>query len=185
MLGIGLLFYSYVLKTSDIGQDNILAKNERTEGSGSRAGLVTENLKIITDYPFGLIFYGQNWREVSKKYSAFRGGLTSHNAYLMFITYIGPFLGIGLLIFMYYRIAKIFKQAIIFSNLRENALLVSLCFAFLAVSLNALFHNAWLLTANGPTTFLYFSILHLSKLLPPNETSKYPTIQIFNAARKQ
>ena len=155
------LFYS--IQTTYIGSDNILAKNERTEGGGSRAGLVTENLKIITDYPYGLIFHGQTWDDVSKRNSAFRGGLTSHNAYLMFVTYLGPFLGIGLLIFLYYRIAGIFKRVIVYSRLKENALLLSLCFAFLAVSLNALFHNAWLLNTNGPTVFLYFSILHLSK----------------------
>ena len=159
----GFFLYNYAEVTTNFGQDNILAKNERTDGVGSRTGLVTENFKIIADYPFGLIFHGQTWNDVSKRNSAFRGGLTSHNAYLMFITYLGPFLGIGLLIFLYHRIAVIFKRSLVDSRVKKNALLLSLCFAFLAVSLNALFHNAWLLTANGPTVFLYFSILHLSK----------------------
>lgn len=159
----GFFLFNYIINGSNIGSDNILAKDERTEGGGSRSGLVIENLKIITDYPFGLIFHGQTWEDVSKKNSAFRGGLTSHNAYLMFITYLGPFLGIGLLIFLYYRIARIFNRVILYCGIKENALLLSLCFAFLAVSINALFHNAWLLNANGPTVFLYFSILHLDK----------------------
>ncbi|WP_026897150.1 O-antigen ligase family protein [Daejeonella oryzae] len=167
--------YTYVIKTADIQQDNILAKNERTEGGGSRAGLVTENLKILTDHPFGLIFYGKNWEEVTYRNPAFRGGLTSHNAYLMFITYLGPFFGIGLLFLLYYPIWRSFKKVLYYSREPENALLVSLCFSFLAVSLNALFHNAWLLNANGPTVFLYFGILHLGKQLSIEQTAQAET----------
>jgi hypothetical protein len=49
-------------------------------------------------------------------------------------------------------------------RLKDNALLLSLFFSFLAVSINALFHNAWLFTTDGPTLFLYFGVLQGSKI---------------------
>jgi hypothetical protein len=158
------LLYNYALNSIDIGSDNILAKNERAGGAESRTGLVAENINVIMDYPYGLIFYGKNWGEAVKGNSAFPNGLTSHNAYLMFITYLGPFLGFGFLIALYYRVSTIFLKVILNGRIRENGLLVSLCFAFLSVSLNALFHNGWLLNTNGPTVFLYFAILHCYKI---------------------
>lgn len=154
----GLLF-SMVLKEQTDGYNNILAKNERNSNE-NRSGLAIENLKIYTDYPFGLVFHGKKWSEVIKNNPAFGyDGITSHNAYLMFITYVGPFVGFGLLFFFYNRIALIFRNVLKTLKMPENALLVCLCFSFLAVSLNSLFHNAWLVNGNGPTLFLYFAIL--------------------------
>jgi hypothetical protein len=158
---IGLVFSSFFLQETS-NYDNIFAKNER-KGDENRANLTIENLKIYTDYPYGLVFHGKNWDEVTRDNPVYRGGLTSHNAYLMFITYLGPFVGFFLLLMIYYRPAVIFKNALFNIRDPENALLVSLCFSFLAVSLNSLFHNAWLVGANGPTIFIYFSILSYYK----------------------
>lgn len=159
---IVLVFAFTFSNTTDVAQENILSKEQENSQQGeNRSGLVTENLKIYTDYPFGLIFYSKTWQEVSKHNSTFQGGLTSHNAYLMFITYLGPFIGISLLLAIYYRLGGIFKAVLLNIRKRETALMAALCFAFIAVSLNSLFHNAWLISANGPTVFLFFCILQL------------------------
>jgi hypothetical protein len=164
----GLLF-SMVLKEQTDGYNNILAKNERNSNE-NRSGLAIENLKIYTDYPFGLVFHDKKWSEVVKNNPAFGyEGITSHNAYLMFITYVGPFVGLGLLFFFYNKVARIFRNALKAVRVPENALLICLCFAFLSVSLNSFFHNAWLVTANGPTLFLYFAILQYHQTVPPTD----------------
>ena len=42
--------------------------------------------------------------------------------------------------------------------------MIGLLFAFIGVSLNALSHSAWLISADGPTLFLFFSILQGAKI---------------------
>lgn len=162
---IGFAVFSFVLKDNMDSKNNILSKNIAKEDMEvSRADMANANLKICADYPFGLIFYGKNWEEVSYRNPAFPLGLTSHNAYLMFITYLGPFLGIGLIFGVYYKIVRLFWITIKQIRLKSNALLLSLFFSFLAVSINAMFHSAWLFTTDGPTLFLYFGILQGSKI---------------------
>jgi hypothetical protein len=158
------VFFVLGSKKSDDSQGNILTKNTQNQENGEdRSGLVTEDLKIYASYPLGLVFYNLQWKDVSKNDPAFSGGLTSHNAYLMFFTYLGPFLGLFLFIGVYYSIFKVIKKAVLNIHKQENVLLVCLCSAFLAISLNSLFHNAWLINANGPTVFLYFAVLLLGK----------------------
>ena len=165
---VGLLIYNYVLKDNFDSKNNILAKNEAKQANDyNRANMAAENLKVVADYPFGLIFYGKDWEEVTYRNSLFAFGLSSHNAYLMFITYLGPFLGIGLLGAIYYRITRLFSQVVKHIKLKHNAMLVALLFAFIATSLNALSHNGWLIDADGPTLFLYFAILHSARLISP------------------
>ncbi|WP_197286344.1 hypothetical protein [Pedobacter sp. PACM 27299] len=162
---IGFVSYAFIIKENFDAKNNIMAKNEgKNANYYNRVGLSEENLKVYADYPFGLIFYGKNWGEVTYRSTIFTNGLTSHNAYLMFFTYLGPFLGLGLLIFLYYNIGKIFLGVLFKIKLKENAMLIGLCFSFLGVSINAFSHNGWLVSADGPTLFLYFSILHLAKI---------------------
>ncbi len=130
----------------------------------NRTLLMSENINIFADYPLGLVFYGKNWSNVIYRNQVFASGITSHNAYFMFITYLGPFLGLGLLIIIYSSIIKIGFNALKEIRLKDNALLICLCFSFLGISINAVSHNAWLLSADGPTVFLYFSIIHLNKI---------------------
>jgi hypothetical protein len=170
---ISLLIYNYVLKDNFDSKNNILAKNEAKEANDfNRANMAAENLKIFADYPFGLIFYGKDWDEVTYRNSLFTFGLSSHNAYLMFITYLGPFLGIGLLGAIYYRITRLFAEVVKHIKLKHNAVLVALVFAFIATSLNALSHNGWLIDADGPTLFLYFAILHCARLTTPEPVAE-------------
>jgi hypothetical protein len=131
----------------------------------NRSTLAAENLRIYSDYPYGLIFYGKDWSDVTYRNEVFSSGITSHNAYLMFLTYVGPFLGLGILAGLYYKISKIIINA--FRNVKKKkyALMICLCCSFIAVSINSLSHNSWLVSANGPTFFLYFAILHLNFLL--------------------
>lgn len=161
---ISLMFYNFVLKENVDPRTNILAKNIDNDPDHNRTLLVAENLRIYADHPFGLIFYGKNWSDVIYRNQVFASGITSHNAYLMFITYLGPFLGLGLLIIIYIKVLRIGFNAIKEIRLKENALLICLCFSFLGISINALSHNAWLISADGPTLFLYFSILHFDKV---------------------
>ena len=164
---IGFAVYFYILKDDPDNKNNILAKNEaKSDDQYNRTDLVTENLKICADYPFGLIFYGKSWEDVTYRHPLFAFGLTSHNSYLMFLTFLGPFFGFGLLIAMYYRFMRMFRLLIKHSRLKDNALIVSLYFSFLAVCLNALSHNGWLLSVDGPTLFLYFCILQCEKIYP-------------------
>ena len=158
------MFYNFVLKENVDPRTNILAKNIDNDPDHNRTLLVAENLRIYADHPFGLIFYGKNWSDVIYRNQVFASGITSHNAYLMFITYLGPFLGLGLLIIIYIKVLRIGFNAIKEIRLKENALLICLCFSFLGISINALSHNAWLISADGPTLFLYFSILHFDKV---------------------
>ncbi|MDB5013436.1 MAG: hypothetical protein JWQ25_1638, partial [Daejeonella sp.] len=151
--------YSYFKSEGASEYDNIFAKNERN-AEEDRGNLMTENIKIYSDYPLGLMFYGKKWNDVTKYNKVYAGGLTSHNAYLMFITYLGPFIGITLLLLVYYRIGKIFKIALLNINNPEYSLLLCLCFSFLAISLNSMFHNASFIGAEGASVFLYFAILH-------------------------
>jgi hypothetical protein len=88
----------------------------------------------------------------------------------MFITYLGPFLGLGLLLIIYSGVVGIGFNALKEIRNKDNALLICLCFSFIAVSINAAAHNGWLLSADGPTLFLYFSILHSEKMKRSNET---------------
>ena len=161
---VGAFLYLVVLQNQGEGYNNILAKNERNANE-DRGSLAIENLKVYTNYPYGLIFYGKKWKEVVRGNAVFGyEGITSHNAYMMFITYLGPFIGITILVLIYRKIVRIFRFALQNILLEEYALLISLCFAFLAASLNSLFHNAWLVNANGPTIFLYFAVLHCYKI---------------------
>jgi hypothetical protein len=164
-LFIGFLAYSYVIKDNLDDKNNILAKNQAKEANDyNRVDMSMENLKIYADYPFGLIFYGKNWEDVSYKSYYFQFGLTSHNAYLMFITYLGPILALGLLGAIYYRIALLLRQTLKHIHSKNYALLLCFLFALIAVSINALSHNGWLLTADGPTVFLYFGTLQCAKI---------------------
>ncbi|MDB4925243.1 hypothetical protein [Mucilaginibacter sp.] len=167
-LFIGFLAYTYVIKDNLDDKNNILAKNQAKEANDyNRIDLSLENLKIYADYPFGLIFYGKDWNDVSYKNYYFQFGITSHNAYLMFITYLGPFLGFALLGALYYRIAALFYLTVKHIRLKNHALLLCFLFAFIAVSINALSHNGWLLSADGPTVFLYFGTLQCAKIYIP------------------
>lgn len=127
----------------------------------NRSMLTMENLRIYSEYPYGLMFYGKNWGDVIYRNAIFSSGITSHNAYLMFLTYLGPFLGFGILAGLYYKIVGIIITVLRQAKKKENALMICLCCSFIAVSINSLSHNSWLVSANGPTFFLYFSILHL------------------------
>lgn len=159
-----VLFYEYILEKHIDSNNNILTKNMNNEPENNRKVLITENLNIYADYPLGLIFYGKNWGDVIYRNPVFYKGITSHNAYMMFITYLGPFLGLGLLILIFRSIIKVAYYAVKEIRYKENALLICLCFSFLGISINALSHNAWLISADGPTLFLYFAILHLDKI---------------------
>lgn len=161
----GLLIYNYVLEDYFGRQTNILAKNINDRNpENNRLLLTKENLNIYSNYPLGLVFYGKNWGDAIYRNQVFASGITSHNAYLMFFTYLGPFLGLGLLFLIYGSIFRIGFNALKEIRHKDNALLICLCFSFLAISLNSLSHNAWLISADGPTVFLYFSILHLNKI---------------------
>ena len=156
------------LFSSEKNQKNILNKNvQNTNQNEGRENLIIENLKVIVDYPFGLIFYNKSWNEVVKHNHVYKKGpviITSHNAYLMFITYLGPLLGLLMLLMLYYKIFQIIWNAFKEIKLLENAMLICLSCSFLAVSINSIFHNEWLLITSGPTHILYFSLLQLSKI---------------------
>lgn len=178
----GLAVYSTLMNNSMDDKSNVLAKTEAKEGvEVTRAQLADANLKIFADYPYGLMFYGKTWDEVTYRNPDFPFGLSSHNAYLMFITYLGPFLGLALLAALYYRVIKIFFITIKHIHLKKNALLITLLFAFIAVSVNAFFHNAWILTADGPSLFLYFAIMQGAKIgLAEEESSDVPEMAAVN-----
>ncbi|PTQ96681.1 hypothetical protein C8P68_104167 [Mucilaginibacter yixingensis] len=143
------------------GKDNILSKNRAKEANDfNREDLSAENLKIIGDYPFGLIFYNKKWEDVVYKNPRFPAGLSSHNAYLMFITYLGPIVGTGMLLMLYLPLASAGVR-LIRRPAEHEPLLIATLGAFLALSLNALSHNGWLLNADGPSVFFFFCLLHL------------------------
>ena len=164
-IAVGFSIYTYVLKDNFDQKNNILAKNQAKEADEfNRLSLSSENLAIYSNYPFGLVFYGKNWQEVTYRNPVFPDGLSSHNAYLMFLTYLGPFLGLGLLGAIYYRINQLYWITFKNIKLKSNAILISLLFSLLAVSFNAFSHTGWLLNADGPTLFLYYSILQGAKI---------------------
>jgi len=156
---VSLAFSPFFITKSSGQYDNIFAKNERN-AEQDRSALVTENLNIYSNYPLGLMFYGKNWNDVTKYNKIYAGGLTSHNAYLMFLTYVGPFVGITFLLLLYYKVGKIIKFVLTEIRDPKNALLVCLSLSFLAISLNSMFHNASLIGAEGASVFIYFAILH-------------------------
>ncbi|PRY48316.1 O-antigen ligase-like membrane protein [Arcticibacter pallidicorallinus] len=169
---IGTLFISSVQDLSSGNEQNILAKNEQSSDE-NRMELMTENLKIIAKYPYGLMFYGMSWYDAAKEYPTFRRGeagfVTSHNAYLMFITHLGIVIGPLFLFMLYSRIVYIMILALKHIRDPDNALLVCLCFSFLSVSINPFFHNEWLLRGSGPTLFLYFGVIHLYGIIQNNK----------------
>jgi hypothetical protein len=77
----------------------------------------------------------------------------------MFVTLLGPFLGLGLLGAIYYRILSLFWNTVKNIHKKNQPLFLALFFSFFAISINALSHNGWLLSVDGPTIFLYFAIL--------------------------
>ncbi|PST83255.1 hypothetical protein C7T94_11730 [Pedobacter yulinensis] len=154
------LLYHFYLQFQLDGIENIITKNEHNDAASNRSSLSGENLRIYLDYPYGLVFYGKNWADVIYRNQVFSAGITSHNAYLMFFTYLGPFLGLGLLAMIYRRPVQIMLRVISAVREPENRLLVCLGFSFLATSINALSHNPWLISSDGPTLFLYFALLH-------------------------
>lgn len=149
-------------------QQNILTKNEKNKEAGeNRGGLLIENFKVISNYPFGLIFYGKTWNDVVKHNPVYKSGIktiSSHNAYLMFLTYSGLVLSLLFFYLIYRKIFQIIIHALRHIKDKNNALMVCLSFSFLSISLNSFFHNEWLLAASGPTLFLYFSILQLDAI---------------------
>jgi hypothetical protein len=164
---LAIVAFSFKTTINDLSsgrKQNILSKNERS-ADGDRGDLMTENIKILLANPYGLIFADKTWEDVAGRNPVFRIGqsglVTSHNSYLMFVTYLGLVLG-GILLFLIYRkIIKITWIALSHIKDKDYALLVCLCCSFLAISINALFHNEWLLGSGcGPTLFLYFSVLH-------------------------
>jgi len=174
IIGLSLLFNSALEGLSENRQQNILSKNERKSGE-NRDNLMKENLKIISEYPFGLMVYGKTWNQVARYNPTFQnevGLITSHNAYLMFITYIGILPGLLLILTIYSRIIKIFFEAVNHIRKKDNALLISLCFSFVAVAINSCFHNDWFLGGNGPTVFLYFCIMQLARMQSTAEAAK-------------
>ena len=107
---MGLMVYSIANDSNIDTKNNILAKNQAKQANDfNRAVMAEENLKIYADYPFGLIFYGKTWEEVTYKNPEFPDGLPSHNAYLMFFTYLGPFLGLGLIGAIYYKPLRLLR----------------------------------------------------------------------------
>lgn len=176
----GVFLYQAALRANMDNKKNILAKTEAKEGvEVNRAQLAEANLRIFADYPYGLMFYGKNWEEVTYRNPDFPFGLSSHNAYLMFVTYLGPFVGLALLIALYYRMIKIFIAAFREVHLKKNILLVTLLFAFIGVSVNAVFHNAWIITADGPSLFLYFATMQAAKIsCLANETTNLPQVAL-------
>jgi hypothetical protein len=167
-----IAFYNLVLQNDVNSRDNIVAKNINNDPEHNRSLLTAENLRIYSEYPLGLIFYGKTWGDVIYRNQVFSSGITSHNAYLMFITYLGPFLGLGLLFVIYSGVVRIGYRALKDIRNKDNALLICLFFSFIAVSINAAAHNAWLLSADGPTLFLYFSILHFDKVKASTELNQ-------------
>lgn len=172
--------YSSVLKDNIKDNNNILAKNEAREANDfNRGKLASENLKILAEYPYGLIFYGKTWEEVTYRSPIFIDGISSHNAYLMFVTYLGPFLGLGLLCAIYWPIFKLFLENLKVVRLKQSAMFTAILFSFIAVTLNAFSHNGWLLSVDGPTIFLYLAILHYHRrstitaqvIIPTSKTS--------------
>ncbi len=157
---ICVLAYTLFIHESLDGISNIISKNERSNPSYNRSTFTTENIKILLSHPYGLIFYGKTWGDVIYRNYIFSEGTTSHNAYLMFITYLGPFLGLGLLFSIYHKIIAVMFSVVQEIRKKENSKLICLCFSFLAISMNSFFHNGWLIEGNGPTVFLFFSILH-------------------------
>ena len=167
LFALAVFFQSSLSELSTGRKQNILAKNEMNANE-HRSSLMVENLKIIADYPFGVAFYGKTWYDVAKHNPAFKigeeGFITSHNAYLMFITYLGIALG-GLFIWlMFKKVALIFFKTLWQVRKPENALKTALCFSLAAVCLNSFFHNEWILAGSGPTLFLYFGILQLDRI---------------------
>lgn len=166
----GIFLSTSIQNLSNGKQDNILNKNERNKDAGeNREGLMLENFKVIADYPFGLIFSGKHWNDVVKHNVVYKSGtqiISSHNAYLMFITYTGIILGIFFLVLIYRKVGLITWYALTHVRDKKNALLVALCFSFIGISINSCFHNEWLLAASGPSIFLYFSILHYHTVQP-------------------
>lgn len=169
LIAIFLVGQNYIGQFSaDKKQQNIFNKNETQSGRNEMRGdLMSENIAVITDYPFGLLFYGKNWNDVVQHNFVYKNGtsvITSHNAYLMFITYLGPLLGMVLLVLLYLKVGKVIGGAFRQIRRKENALLISLSCSFIAISINSFFHNEWLLDGSGPTLFLYFSILQMAKI---------------------
>ncbi|RZL51216.1 MAG: hypothetical protein EOP00_00305 [Pedobacter sp.] len=163
LLSIGI--YQVILKENINNKNNILSKNQAKQANDfNRATMSIENLKIMAEYPYGLIFYGKTWKQATYRNPLFVDGLSSHNAYLMFITYLGPFIGLGLLAAIYLHIFKLFWSNLRMIKRRKYALFTSILFSFIAVSLNAFSHNGWLLSVDGPTLFLYIAILHYHKV---------------------
>jgi len=181
LMCLSLLFKSSIADLSTGRKQNILAKNEMNVNE-HRSSLMVENLKIIADYPFGVAFYGKTWHDVAKHNPAFKigeeGFITSHNAYLMFITYLGVALGGLLLWLMFQKVALIFFNTIKHLRKPGNRLMVALCFSLAAVCLNSFFHNEWLLAASGPTLFLYFAVLQLTKIQQKEKENETPPLVI-------
>ncbi|WP_207533048.1 O-antigen ligase family protein [Desertivirga arenae] len=167
LLCIAVVLKSEIAALSTGRQQNILAKNSNKINE-NRSSLTIENLKIIEDYPLGIAFSGKTWNQVAIHNPAFRIGetglVTSHNGYLMFITYLGIVIGSLLLFLIYQNVFKIFIKVIKGLKDPDNALLAALCFSLMAISVNSCFHNESLLAGSGPILFLYFSVLHLSKI---------------------
>jgi hypothetical protein len=169
--------YQDIANTPPYDKNNILSKNQAKEADEfNRSELAAENLKIIEDYPWGLIFYGKTWEEVVYRNPAFPSGLSSHNAYLMFITYVGPFFGIGILIMLYSLVLKTGVQ-LAAGPLKYDPMLVALFGAFLALSLNAMSHTAWLLNADGPSIFFFFALMHTIKFQQPLPEQSYSSLE--------
>lgn len=169
--------YQDIANTPPYNKNNILSKNQAKEADEfNRSQLAVENIKIMEDYPWGLIFYGKTWEEVVYRNPAFPSGLSSHNAYLMFITYVGPFFGIGILIMLYSLILKTGVQ-LAAAPLKYDPMLVALFGAFLALSFNAMSHTAWLLNADGPSIFFFFALMHTIKFQQPLPEQSYKSLE--------
>ena len=159
--------------------NNILSKNQAKQANDfNRATMSMENLTVMADYPYGLIFYGKTWEEATYRSPVFVDGISSHNSYLMFITYLGPFLGIGLLFAIYSPIIRTFWKNLSVIHSRQHSLFTAILFSFIAISLNAFSHNGWLLSVDGPTLFLYLAILHYEKLVLGKENTLPEMIKI-------
>ncbi|ABL00987.1 hypothetical protein Ppro_3394 [Pelobacter propionicus DSM 2379] len=169
LIGGGLYFS---IKTAEeFGVKSLTSRFEEKD-VGSRLGWQLTAVKTVVSNPFSLKYTGRSWEdeatELGADYSQFGDKVQAvHNSYLGVMLNYG-WAGVAIvlmsLVYLFSVITEIIKQYL--ADKRQQPFALVTCLAMLALSLQALFHNASVFTNETVSCLIFASLICWKHLLP-------------------
>jgi len=158
MLGIIL-----VLPLQQALETTVVGKDQQDTSKSMRWQLQAETVQIILEHPWGLMVEGRTWTPDLFRWGGALSstGLSGHNAFLMTIA----FLGLPSLLLIGWTLGKgIAWMNSLGAGSMASPWPMAMAAVFLATTVNALFHNSSLFSAEGSTMIAYVALGHWNDL---------------------